>query len=371
MIYLDYAASTPIDPRVLAAMQPHLEATWGNPSSAHKKGREARAAIDESRASIAKQLDCKPQEILFTASGSEANGLAIHGVCDQWLCDHSAPGHIISQPTEHACVLQTLKDLEQKGWQVTWLNVNASGQIDVNDLKEALAQEVALVSMQWINSELGTVQPIDEITALCKEKAVPYHCDAMQGIGILPLPASLPDLFTMAAHKFYGPKGIGALVAQEHVNLQPQIRGGGQEFDLRAGTENVPGIVGLSTALTIALEEQQDHFDHLSDLRAHCLSLLEGMDGIFVRSNPDCSAPSILNLHVPGMSGETLVIQLDLKDICISTGSACATGASEPSHVLQAIGVSAQQAKEHVRVSFGKETQKQDLEMLYKKITED
>lgn len=355
MIYLDYAASTPLDSRVRDAMLPCLEEQWGNPSSPHTKGRDARGAIDESRQHMAQNLGCKAQEILFTGSGSEANALAIRGICTN-------PGRIISQPTEHACVRETLLALEKEGHEVVHLPVDDNGVIDLDALKKEIEGGADFVSIQWINSELGTIQPVDQIASLCKEHAIPYHCDGMQGIGILPLPNPLPDLFTMAAHKFYGPKGIGALIASDGINLQPIVRGGGQEFGMRAGTENTPGIVGMSTALQIAIDEQETHLAHLTKLRAHLLGHLPTEIANTKIQDVNAYAPSIVNLHVPGTSGETTVIQLDLAGICTSTGSACTTGASEPSHVLKAIGVSDEQAKEHVRISFGRQTTLEEVD---------
>ncbi len=364
MTYLDHAATTPIDPRVLAAMEPHLHETWGNPSSAHRKGREARKAMDESRQTIAKCLRVKAHEVIFTSSGSEGNSLALFGSAEQWLLNHKSPGHIISLSTEHSCSLKAIDVLQKKGWKITLLPVKDDGILDLHHLRDALADETTLVSIQWANSEIGTIQPIEEIAALCQNAGVPFHCDAVQAIGQLALPKVLPDMMTIAAHKFYGPKGIGVLTVREGVRLQPQVMGGGQEFDLRAGTENVPGMVGMAVALQLAMEELESNAKHWTSLRDWFIEKILELPGTSLNGSQEERLPNNVNIHFQNKSAETLVIQLDEKGIYVSSGSACATGATEPSHVLQALGRSRGEAMQNIRFSLGKDTTKEELKQV-------
>ncbi len=369
MIYLDHAATTPIDPRVLEAMLPHMRDAWGNPSSPHRKGREARSAIDHSRQTMADLLGVRPHEVIFVSSGSEGNSLALFGVAEARLDARGKPGHIVSLQIEHECSLKAIERLEKMGWQITLLPVDREGMADPRNFEKALTEDTALVSIQWANNEVGTIQPIEEVAAICRERRIPFHCDAVQPVGILPLPpvaspgtkGGLPDLLTIAAHKFYGPKGVGALVVREGTPIQPLIMGGGQEFGLRAGTENTSGIVGMAAALEIAVSEQKDAFTKLKELNTFFVQEIERLPGTSLNGHLEKRLPSIANIRFADRSGENLVIQLDLAGICAATGSACATGAAEPSHVLQAMGRNKLQAGENLRFSFGKGTTEEEL----------
>ncbi len=362
MPYLDYAATTPLDPRVFEAMLPHLRRdSWGNPSSPHAEGRSARHAVDESRKTIADLLGVASHEVIFVSSGSEGNCLALFGRCDAWMQKHHQPGHIILLSIEHQCSMKTGERLQEQGWKVTLLPVEKSGIVVLPALQRALTDDTALVSIQWANSEIGTVQPIEEIALICREAGVPYHCDAVQAISVLPLPQEIPDLLTITAHKFYGPKGIGALIVRDHVDVRPQIIGGGQEFGLRAGTENTPGIVGMAEALRIAMEEREEEVKRLTNLRDGFVREILRLPGASLNGDRLRRLPGNVNIRFKGRSGETLVIALDLQGICASTGSACATGAAEPSHVLRALGATPKEAKESVRFSLGRWTTEQEL----------
>lgn len=368
MIYLDYAASSPLDPRVLEEMLPHLKESWGNPSSPHAMGRKARAAIDAARQTIADLFGIKAHEVIFTSSGSEANSLAILGRAEKWVEQNGSPGKILMLSIEHKCSLKSVDRLRKKGWDVVLLPVDEHGVLNPSDLEEALTIDTALVSIQWANNEVGTVQPIEEIAKLCTDAKVPFHCDAVQAVGQVPLSPEapkerrgIPNLITIAAHKFGGPKGMGALIVREYVELTPLILGGGQEFGMRAGTENTPGIVGMAKALEIAFADQPTTFKHLTELREFFVTELLKIDGATINGHSDQFLPSIVNVRFAGKSGETLVAKLDMEGICCSTGSACATGATEPSHVLEAMGRSTAEAGENVRFSMSKTTTKEEI----------
>jgi len=363
MIYLDHAATTPTDPRVAEVMLPHLQTTWGNPSSPHAKGREARCAIDAARKTMADLLGILPQEIAFVSSGSEGNSLALFGICEHWVETHGAPGHLITASVEHSCSLKAADKLDRQGWRITRLPVDKFGRLQSADLEEALTEDTALVSIQWANNEVGTVQPVKEMASMCQKKGVPFHCDAVQGVGLLPLPSPLPDLMTIAAHKFYGPKGMAALIVKETVKVSPQIMGGGQEFGLRAGTENAPGIVGMAKALTLALEDVQGTAKNIQALRNLLVDgICTEITGTSLNGHPEYRLPNFANIRFAGRSAEMLVIQLDMEGICVSSGAACVTGASKPSHVLEAMGRSASEALENLRFSLGKDTTREEVE---------
>ncbi|PIQ76623.1 cysteine desulfurase NifS [Candidatus Peregrinibacteria bacterium CG10_big_fil_rev_8_21_14_0_10_49_24] len=368
MIYLDHAATSPLDPRVLEAMLPHLRDTWGNPSSPHAKGREARIAIDTARQSIADRLGVLPHEIVFVSSGSEGNSLAMFGSCERWLQTHEGPGHLITASVEHSCSLKAADKLEAAGWKITKLPVDAFGMLSATDLEDALTEDTALVSLQWANNEVGTIQPVEELAAVCKKAGVPFHCDAVQGVGLLPLPSPVPDLMTIAAHKFYGPKGIGVLVVREHIELCPQVMGGGQEFGLRAGTENTAGIVGMAAALELCEDKRQETTPYIRNLRDILVSGILSMEGTSLNGHPEHRLPNFANIRFEGLSAENILMKLDMAGICVSSGAACVTGAIEASHVLTAMGRSATEAKENIRFSLGKSTTEKEIETVLQAI---
>lgn len=357
MIYLDNAATTQTDPRVKRAYVAALEKCWGNPSSPHSAGRIARAAIDDARLRVAELSGFKPSEIIFTGSGSESITLALRGVC----LAHKTPGSIITQATEHKAVLETCRDLERDGWRIVVLPVDHDGRIDLVDLENAVTTDTALVSVQWANNETGTLQPIEEIAAICRRKGVPYHCDAMQCVGIEPWPKNAPDMLSVAGHKFHGPKGIGALFCRESVELRPVIRGGGQEHDLRSGTEDAPSIVGFAEAFALATQERAASHATLERLRTKLVKSLDSL-GANVRGHGTARLPNIINAGFSGIDGETLVIKLDMAGICVSTGSACTTGSSEPSHVLLAMGCDQKESSEVIRISTCKYSTEEEVD---------
>ena len=312
---------------------------------------------------MADLLGVLPQEIVCVSNGSEGNSLALFGICEKWMETHKEPGHLITASVEHSCSLKAADKLEGKGWRVTRLPVNEFGRLQASDLKDALSEDTALVSIQWANNEVGTVQPIEEMASICQEVGTPFHCDAVQGIGLLPLPSPIPDLMTIAAHKFYGPKGIAALIVKDGVELTAQVMGGGQEFDLRAGTENTPGIVGMAKALELSLDDTDGTAQKIQKLRDYLVEeILNNIDDTSLNGDPEHRLPNFANIRFAGRSAETLVIKMDMEGICVSSGAACVTGTSKPSHVLEAMGRSAEEALENLRFSLGKGTTKEEVE---------
>lgn len=362
MIYLDHAATAPLDPRVLEAMLPHMRETWGNASSPHAKGREARSAMDDARRTIADILRVEPHEVIFVSSGSEANSLAIFGLCEKYEETHGKAGHAVFLSVEHSCSIQATQRLRRRGWAISMLPVDEHALLHAEDLQKVLRDDTAIVSVQWANNEVGTIQPIAECEALCKERGIPFHTDAVQPMGLLPLPV-LPALTTIAAHKFYGPRGIGALIVRDGIGIAPQVLGGGQEFGLRAGSENIPTIVGMAKALEIAVSEQPAETIRLTGLRDFFITELEQLPGVTLNGpRGDARLANNINVRIAGQRGETVVMRLDMEGICCSTGAACASGSAEPSHVLEAMGRDSEAANENIRMTLGKSTTENDLQ---------
>jgi len=358
-IYLDHAATTPLDPSVLEMMQPLFTQHAGNPSSLHKAGREALQILNQSRETITTFLKAtSPQEILFTSGGTEANNLAIRGTATAQ--QRSGKGsHIITSSIEHHSVLHTVEDMQHLGFEITVLPVNQSGLIDPEHLRTALRPDTVLVSIMYANNEIGTIQPIAALGSLCRQHGVTFHTDAVQAAGFLNIDVSLLniDLLTMSAHKVYGPKGVGALYVRRGTPVVPQITGGGQERNLRAGTENVAGIAGMAAALKSSKEQRDQYVNHCTFLRNRLI------DGILVRIpgsslNGDLlqRLPNNVNVSFAGVDNESLILMLDQQGICASSGSACTSGSPAPSHVLSALGLSYDQAQSAIRLTIGKET---------------
>jgi len=353
MIYLDYAAATPLDARVGEAMRRFGREVFGNPSSLHGAGRAARAAIDAARDGVAEMLNARSSEILFTSGGTESDNLAIKGVAQALK---SRGTHIITTAIEHHAVLESCLALEREGFRVTVLQPDAEGFITARQVEEAITPETMLVSVMYANNEIGTIEPLAEIGAVCRARRVVLHTDAVQGAGELDLDVRrlLVDLLSLSAHKVYGPTGVGALYVRSGTRLQPLFDGGGQEHERRAGTENTAGIVGFAEALRLA----RDHAEH-DRIRAQRDRLIDGLLAIpdaHLHGSRDHRLSNNVNVGFPGVSGETLLLALDLEGIAVSTGSACAAGAVEPSHVLQAIGHGPAQAQEALRLSLGRFT---------------
>ena len=363
-IYLDYAATTPLDPRVLEAMLPHLAEHSGNPSSLHATGRRARRAVEDAREEVAGLLDCQPTEILFTSGGTESDNSAVFGIARAQRAAGRG-SHVVTSRIEHHAVLHACQQLEHEGFSVTYLPVDGHGLVDPQAVAAALRDDTALVSIMAVNNEIGTIQPLAEIAAVCRERGVPMHTDAIQAAGHLPVSIAGwgVDALSLTAHKCYGPKGIGLLVLRHGVPFQPLFAGGGQEREQRPGTENVAAIVGMAEALRLAQAERPARVAHARKLRQR----LE--DGIANRlpwsernGHPTRRVAGIANYSFPGASNEILLLRLDLAGVDVSNGAACTSGTVEPSHVLRALGKPAALAGSALRFSIGKDTTGADID---------
>lgn len=354
-IYLDHSATTPVRAEVVEAMLPYFTDHFANPSSVYAPSRAARRAIDRARETVAAALGCAPGEILFTSGGSEGDNLAIKGVA---FAHQERGRHIITSAVEHHAVLHAAEYLERFGFRVTFLPVDRHGLVDPDELERALTSETTLVSLVWANNEIGTLQPIAEIGARLRERSVLFHTDAVQVPGHLPIDvrALNVDLLTLAAHKFYGPKGVGALYVRRGVRFLPQQQGGSQEGGRRAGTENTPGIVGLATALELATRELPEVAPRLSRLRDRLIAAVLRIEGARLTGHPTERLPGHASFVFEGVDGDALLMNLDRAGICASSGSACASGALEPSHVLRAIGVPETAIHGALRLTCGRTT---------------
>ena len=360
-VYLDHAATTPVRPEVRERVARVMADQWGNPSSLHFAGRAARAVIDEARGQVAALVGCEPREIIFTASGSEADNLAIKGVA---MAYRERGRHIVTTAVEHHAVLHACAALERMGFEVTYVPVDAEGRVDPDAVVAALRPDTLLVSVMLVNNEVGTIQPVAEIARRARERGVLVHTDAVQAAGVLPLRVDElgVDLLSLSAHKMGGPKGVGALFVRRGTQLLPLIDGGGQERRLRAGTENTPAIAGFGLAAELAAREQPARAARLERLRRQ---LEEGIrarvPGARIHGAGAPRAPHISNIGLPGITADTLLIQLDLEGVAASSGSACSAGTPEPSHVLQAMGLTEEEAFSAVRFSLGDGTTEEDI----------
>lgn len=356
MIYLDHNATTPLHPRALDAMLPLLNENWANPSSPYRQGKEARLAVERARAKVAECVGCRANELLFCSGGSESDNLAIRGVA---YALETRGKHIVTTTIEHHAVLNTCKALERAGWSVTYVPVDGNGVVDLAALAASLRGDTVLVSIMHANNETGVLQPMSEVAALTRARGIALHSDAVQSVGKLAARFDClgPDLISFSAHKLYGPKGVGALYVRAKTPLQAVITGGGQEYGLRAGTENLPGIVGFSAAIS-EIETVSDAEGHrLGALRDHFeQQVSSAIDGVTINGAGAQRVPNTSSLSFAGIDGESIVVALDVQGICVATGSACSTGASEPSHVLRAMGLSPQLAQGTIRVSMGRDT---------------
>ena len=365
-IYLDYNATTPLDPRVLEAMMPYFKDDFGNPSSIHSLGMRGKSALDCAREQAAALINANPREIAFTSGGSESNNYAIKGA-SYGLKEKG--NHLITTTVEHESVLETFRSLGKSGFRVTYLGVDAYGLIELDELRDSVSDETILVSCIYANNETGTVMPIGEIARIVKEKGAIFHTDAVQAAGKIDIDMDeIPaDLLTMSAHKFYGPKGAGALYIRDGINksvrLRPLIHGGGQERGSRSGTENVPGIAGMGRASEISLGEMKRDEKRIKPLRDRLWERLSAsISGIRLNGDMDKLLSNTLNVSIEGVNGDSLSMALDLEGIAVSTGSACSEGKVDPSHVLMAMGSSRAEASSSVRFSLGRFTIDDDID---------
>lgn len=367
-IYLDHSATTPVDPRVAEAMARSVVQVFGNPSSVHGYGQQARAAVDRARREVAALIDARPNEIIFTSGGTEANNLAIRGVCELSVA-HGR--HIVTSTIEHPSVRGVCAALEQRGWEVTRLPVYDNGIVRIEDVREAIRPDTVLVSVMLANNEIGTIQPVAEIGTIVREKRAArqrnlfLHTDAVQAAGrmVLNVEELGCDLLTMSAHKLYAPKGTGALYARRGVRLAGQNIGGHQERERRAGTENVPGIVAFGEAAKLAREELHERTTHDLSLRERFeRKITDLIPDIVLNGDRTQRLPHLANISFRYIEGEGLLINLDLQGVAVSTGSACSSGTLEPSPVIRALGVSDEIARGSIRFSFGKENTDADVD---------
>lgn len=363
-VYLDHAATTAVHPEVLQTMLPYLQDQFGNPSSIYSWGREAKAAIENARAQVAALINADPSEIIFTGSGTEADNFALSGVTDA-LDQRGA--HIITSKIEHHAILHTAEALERKGYKVTYLPVNTEGLVNPEILKEAFTEGTVLVSIMFANNEIGTIEPIAELAQITKEHGALFHTDAVQAVGNLPIDVKQLDidLLSLSGHKIYGPKGVGALYVRRGTRIKPLLHGGAQERKLRAGTENVPGIVGLGKAAELARLELAERQTHLTELREYLIDgVLSSIDHVRLNGHRSLRLPGNTNFSFEYIEGESLLLSLDLAGIAASSGSACTSGSLEPSHVLMAIGLPHEVAHGSLRLTIGRENTKEDIDYL-------
>ncbi len=362
--YFDHAATTYVKEAVLKEMIPFFYLEYGNPSSVYSIGRRAKRAIEDARHKVAKVINAKPKEIYFTGCGSESDNLAIKGIAHSL---NKKGNHIITTKIEHHAVLNTCKTLERQGFRVTYLNVDEYGLINLQELQNAICKETILISIMFANNEIGTIEPIEEIGKIARKHNIYFHTDAVQAMGNLKIDVQRMniDALSMSAHKFYGPKGVGALYVREGIEFDKQQEGGHQERDKRAGTENVAGIVGLGKAIELAYENIDEYNKKLLNLREYYINQVEeSISNIRINGHRTNRLPGNANISFLDMDGEEILFDLDEAGICGSAGSACNSGSGEPSHVLTAIGLPKEAAGTALRITFGEQNTKEDVDYL-------
>jgi cysteine desulfurase len=368
IVYMDHAATTYVKKEVLEEMLPFFTENFGNPSSLYSLGRKTRAAIDKARERVAKALGANTDEIFFTGGGSEADNWAIKGVA---FANKNKGNHIITTKIEHHAVLHTCEYLEKHGFEVTYLSVDENGLINLEELKNAITDKTILISIMFANNEIGTIQPIAEIGKIAKEKGVLFHTDAVQAVGNVKIDVKEMniDLLSLAAHKFYGPKGVGALYIRKGVKIDNLVHGGGQEKKRRAGTENIPGIVGLGKAIELATANIDEHNAKIAAMRDRLLNgIMEKIPYTKLNGHREQRLPGNINVSFRFIEGEGLLLLLDQAGICASTGSACSSGSLDPSHVLLAIGLPHEIAHGSLRLSLGDLNTEEDVDYVLEKL---
>ncbi len=369
-IYFDNAATTKTDDEVVKAMLPYLTESYGNASSIYQLGRKNRKAVEDAREKVAKVLNCDVGEIYFTAGGSESDNTAIRGIAYSY---RDKGNHIITSKIEHPAVLETCKQLEKEGFEVSYINVDSNGILDLEELTKAIRSTTILITVMFANNEIGTIQPIKEIGEIAKEHQIVFHTDAVQAVGNVKIDVKEMqiDSLSMSGHKFYGPKGIGALYVKKGVKFDTLIHGGHQERNKRAGTENVAGIVGLGTAIELAYRDLEEHNRKIKELRDYYVEQVEQrIPYIKVNGDRKRRLPGNSNISFRFIEGEGLLLNLDLKGICASSGSACTSGSLDPSHVLLAIGLPHEIAHGSLRISIGKYNTKEEVDYLIENLVE-
>lgn len=369
-VYLDHSATTAVKKEVLNEMIPYFNMQYGNPSSLYFLGRRAKRAIEESRRKVAYAINCKPNEVYFTSCGSESDNLAIKGFC---YANRKKGNHIITSKIEHPAILNTCRNLETKGFKVTYLNVDENGFLDIDELKNNITTETILISVMMANNEIGTIQNVEEIGRIAHRRNIVFHTDAVQAIGNIKISVQEMniDMLSMSAHKFYGPKGVGALYVREGINFEKIQDGGHQEQNKRAGTENVAEIVGLGKAIEIATYNLDEYNKRLLNLREYFISeLRKNIENIKINGDLNRRLPGNINVSFKGFDSTDILLELDKRGICASGGSACSTGSSKPSHVLLAIGLEPEWLEGTIRITLGEENTKEDIDYLIKSLKE-
>ncbi|NQU04469.1 MAG: cysteine desulfurase [Calditrichaeota bacterium] len=362
-IYLDHSATTPVDPRVAYVMREYMLRKFGNPSSIHAFGREAKPALDDARISVAALLKCLPEELVFTSGGTEADNIAVIG----YALKHRAKGnHIVIGGIEHPAVRFSAEELEQQGFNISWIQPDKYGEIISKSVAEALTDQTILVSIMHVNNEVGTINDIGAIGAICREREITFHTDAVQSFGKVPVNVidMQVDMASVSSHKIYGPKGVGALYLREGIEVQSRTYGGHQERGVRSGTENLPGITGLGKAAEICRSEMKAEAERLVALRDLLHKLIStALEDVHLNGHPEKRLPGNLNLTFDGIEGEALLMALDLEGIAVSSGSACSSGSTAPSPVLTTIGLSDEEAQSSLRVTLGRDNTRKDMEI--------
>ena len=370
MFYFDHAATTPVDPRVLQKMLPYFTENFGNPNSQHACGRRAAAAVDEARDTVASHNGAKPSEIYFTSGGTESDNWALRGAAH---ANAERGKHLIVSAVEHPAMISTARELQKEGFEVTFAAVDEFGKVDLQKLKDSIRPDTTFIGVMTANNEIGTLQPVAEISALARERGITFFTDAVQAAGALKLNVKEPavDMLSFSGHKFYGPKGVGVLYIRSGVRVGKIITGGHQERSMRGGTTNVPGIVGLAEAFRLANEEMAQNNAHVSAIRDRFIArVLREIPYVKLNGHPKDRLPNNANFSFRYIEGESLLFSLDLAGIAVSSGSACSSGSLEPSHVLLATGLPEGLAHGSIRFSFGKENTAEQIDIAVEKLKE-
>jgi cysteine desulfurase len=366
VIYLDHASTTPADPDVVAAMLPWFSEGFGNPSTVYSLGLTSAHAVQQARESIAGMIGAEPEEIYFTSGGTESDNWAIQGAVE---AQGKKGRHLITSSIEHHAVLETMESLEKRGFELTKVPVDSRGLVDPEDVRKAIRPDTVLVSIMHANNEVGTIQPIAEIGTIARDAGVLFHTDAVQTAGKIPLDVKAlgVDMLSMSAHKFYGPKGMGLMYLRKRARISPLLHGGGQERNRRAGTLNVPGIVGMAKALELASQRMAEDAAREAELRDRLWNGLRNtIEAIYLNGDLEQRLPGNLNVRLDGIEGESMILLLDMEGICVSSGSACTTGSLEPSHVLLALGIPKENAHGSLRVTLGRSTTAEHIDHFIK-----
>ncbi len=362
-IYMDYAATTPADPRVVEAMLPFFTEKFGNSAALYSVGQEAEQVLEDCRRKVARLLGAKPSEIFFTSGGTESDNLALKG-----MAFASGKGHIITSKIEHHAVLHTAEWLEKRGFRVTYLPVDSHGFVSPESVESAITDDTILVSIMHGNNEIGTIEPVNEIGKICKSREVPFHTDAVQTVGKIPVSLKNIDMLSSSGHKMYGPKGVGIIFIRDGVKVDPLIHGGGHEHGIRSGTENIAGVVGYTKALELAVKEMKAESRKLLDFRKKLVEGVAAIPDSWLNGHPENRLPGNAHFCFKFIEGESLILLLDQKGIEANTGSACSSKSLEPSHVLTAIGLKPEEAHGSLRLTMGRFTKKEEIDSVLREL---